>query len=208
MRFALASFAAIVIVAPALSVAAESSPIELIKKVADEVLGEIKRDSAYQTDKTKLQAMVHTRIAPYFDFTRLTQLAMGKHWNLATPDQKKTLTEQFARLLVRTYSNALVTYRNQEIEYLPFRGQPEDKKAEVRIRVHGAGKSPVNVDFTLVNTPSSGWKAYDVTVGGVSLVTNYRDEFNTVIGDKGVDGLISYLKDKNTQPVPAAPAKP
>lgn len=197
----IAALASLCAATPAIIQAAETaSPAELIKKVADEVLDEIKRDASLQNDSAKLQAMVNTRIAPHFDFTRLTQLAMGRHWRAASPDQKTQLTEQFSKLLVRTYSNALVNYRNQEIEYLPIKGSTSDKDVVVRTRVHGGGKAPVAVDYTLAST-SNGWKTYDVTVAGVSLVTNYRDEFNAAIHDKGIDGLISLLKDKNSKPV-------
>jgi phospholipid transport system substrate-binding protein len=188
-------------VAPALADAAvQSSPIEQIKKVADEVLTEIKKDPSYQSDPTKLQAMVSAHIAPHFDFTRLTQMAIARHWRVASPEQKKELTEQFSRLLVRTYSNALVSYRNQDIEYLPLRNSQPDQDVVVRTRVHGGGKSPIAVDFTLYSG-KNGWKAYDVSVAGVSLVTNYRDEFNATIRDKGIDGLIQLLKDKNNKPL-------
>jgi len=197
----IATLASLCVVTPAIIQAAEtSSPSELVKKVADEVLDEIKHDTSLQNDSAKLQAMVNTHIAPHFDFTRLTQLAMGRHWRTASPEQKTQLTEQFSRLLVRTYSNALVNYRNQEIEYLPIKSSASDKDVVVRTRVHGGGKAPVAVDYTLASTPN-GWKTYDVTVAGVSLVTNYRDEFNAAIHDKGIDGLIALLKDKNSKPV-------
>lgn len=200
-----AALASLCAVTPAIIQAAEdTAPAELVKKVADEVLSEIKTDSSFQTDSAKLQAMVTSHLAPHFDFIRLTQLAMGRHWRTATPEQQKQLTEQFSRLLVRTYSNALVSYRNQTIDYLPTKPSSNNKEMVVRTRVHGGGKSPVTVDYTLTSTPN-GWKAYDVTVGGVSLVTNYRDEFNAAIRENGIEGLITLLKDKNARPVVKAP---
>lgn len=196
------------LLAPMALYAAEElpAPVAMIKKLADETLHEIRQDTRLQSDTAQLQSFVNTKLVPHFDFTRLTQLATGKHWRTAKPEQQKELTEQFQRLLVRTYSNALLSYKNREIEYLPLKSKTLDQDVVVRTRVTGAGKSPVAVDYTLMST-AQGWKAYDVSVAGVSLVTNYRDEFNSTIKDKGIDGLIALLKEKNTQPASKTSAK-
>ena len=103
---------------------------------------------------------------------------------------------------MRTYSGALNKYREETIDYKPLRMNPADTDVTVRTAVVKAGGTPVQIDYSMAKTPG-GWKAYDVIVGGVSLVTNYRDEFNEQLKNGGVDGLIKTLADKNN----GAPSK-
>ena len=97
---------------------------------------------------------------------------------------------------MRTYSGALNKYRDETIEYKPLRMSPADTDVTVRTAVMKPGGAPIQIDYSMAKKPA-GWKAYDVIVGGVSLVTNYRDEFNEQIKSGGVDGLIKTLADKN-----------
>jgi phospholipid transport system substrate-binding protein len=99
-------------------------------------------------------------------------------------------------LLVRTYSGALNQYRNETIDYKPLRMNPADVDVTVRTLVMKANGSPVQIDYNL-EKKAEGWKAYDVIVGGVSLVTNYRDEFNDQIAKGGIDGLVKTIADRN-----------
>ena len=127
---------------------------------------------------------------------RMTALAMGKNWRTATPEQQKRLADEFKTLLVRTYSTALNKYRDETIEYKPLRMNPGDTDVIVRTQVMRQGGQPVQIDYSLTKS-ADGWKAYDVVIGGVSLVTNYRDEFNQQVQSGGVDGLIKSLADRN-----------
>ena len=122
---------------------------------------------------------------------------MGRNWRQATPEQQKQLVDQFRQLLVRTYSGALTQYRNQTMDYKPMRGDPAATEVTVRTEVvRQGGRRPCRSTTAWPRAPS-GWKVYDVIVGGVSLVTNYRDEFNEQIKNGGVDGLIKTLTAKN-----------
>jgi phospholipid transport system substrate-binding protein len=137
-------------------------------------------------------------VLPYFDFAHMTRLAVGKDWKQASADQKAQLTQEFKTLLVRTYSNALTQYRNQQIDFKPLKAKPEDTDVVVRTEVRQAGAKPVQIDYSL-DKQGDNWKVYDVMVAGVSLVTNYRDSFGQEVRAGGIDGLIKSLKDKNKQ---------
>ena len=181
----------------ALPAFAQEAPDALVKRVSQEVLQIIKTDPKVQAgDQARIRELIETKLAPNFDFLRMTSLAMGRNWSKATPDQQKRLADEFKSLLVRTYSNALIQYRNQEIDYKPLRADANATEVNVRTEVIRAGQSAVPIDYAMSKTPS-GWKAYDVVVGGVSLVTNYRDEFNEQIRQGGVDGLINSLAARN-----------
>jgi phospholipid transport system substrate-binding protein len=177
--------------------AAQESPDATVKRVAEDTLAAIKSDPQIQAgNQARIRDVVETKLLPYFDFTRITALAMGKNWRTATPEQQKRLTEEFRSLLVRTYSGALSQYRDEKIDYKPLRMNAGDTEVLVRTAVVRSSGSPIPIDYSMEKAPD-GWKCYDVVVGGVSLVTNYRDEFNAQVQSGGVDGLIKTLADRN-----------
>lgn len=176
-----------------------SAPDELVKSVTSEVIEIIKNDKDIQAgDPRKAAALVQEKVLPHFNFTRMTALAMGPNWRKATPEQRTALVDQFRTLLVRTYSTALTSYRNQVIDYKPLRMQPGDTEVTVRSLVRQPGAQAVNIDYSMEKKDGD-WKVYDMSVGGVSLVTTYRDTFNTEVRNAGIDGLIKTLSDKNRQ---------
>lgn len=181
----------------ALPAFAQEAPDALVKRVSQEVIQIIKSDPKVQAgDQARISEVIESKLLPYFDFERMTALATGRWWRGATPDQKKRLTDEFKTLLVRTYSGALNQYRDQTIDYKPLRADPGATDVTVRTDAVRSGQNPVQIDYGMEKT-ASGWKAYDVIVGGVSLVTNYRDEFNSQIQQGGIDGLIKALVAKN-----------
>jgi phospholipid transport system substrate-binding protein len=91
-----------------------------------------------------------------------------------------------------------VAYRDQTLDFKPLRMQPTDTETVVKSEVRQPGQQPVSIDYTMQKADDS-WKVYDVAVGGVSLVTTYRDTFNAEVRQGGVDGLIKSLADKNRQ---------
>lgn len=179
--------------------AQELAPDALVTSVTQEVIGIIKQDKDIQAgDRKKTISLVEEKVLPHFDFTRMTALAMGANWRKATPEQQQALVNEFRTLLVRTYSTALSAYRNQVIEVKPLRAKPGDTEVLVRSEVKQSGAEPVTLDYRMEKT-ASGWKVYDVAVGGVSLVTTYKDAFATEVRNGGVDGLIKALAEKNRQ---------
>ena len=182
---------------------AQEAPDAMVKRVSQEVLQIVRTDPKVQAgDQARIREVIETKLLPNFDFERMTALAMGRNWRQASPDQQKQLTNEFRTLLVRTYSGALSQYRDQQMDYKPLRAEANATDVTVRTEVVRPGQAPVQIDYGMTKT-ASGWKAYDVVVGGISLVTNYRDEFNEQIKSGGIDGLIKTLASKNQ----GAPAK-
>ena len=177
---------------------AQEAPDALVKRVTQEVVTIIKSDPKVQAgDQARIREVIESKLLPNFDFQRMTALAMGRNWRTATPEQQKALVEQFRTLLVRTYSGALTQYRDQTMDYKPLRADANATEVTVRTEVVRQGQAPVPIDYSMAKG-ASGWKVYDVIVGGVSLVTNYRDEFNEQIKSGGIDGLIKTLQAKNS----------
>lgn len=182
--------------ASGLTLAADIVPPDvLVRNTSKEVLDIIKKDKEIQTgDRKKLLDLVETKILPHFNFTRITRLAVGKNWRTATPEQQQALVKEFRTLLVRTYSTALTSYKDQTYEVKTADVKGDD--ASVKVEINQPGGQPIIIDYSLEKT-QQGWKVYDVIVAGISLVTNYRSTFNNEINRSGIDGLIKTLMDKN-----------
>lgn len=174
------------------------APDRLVDKTVHEVMEIIQKDEELKSgNKEKMLDLIESKILPHFNFTRMTQLAMGQHWSVAVPEQKNKLVDEFRTLLVRTYSNALTSYHDETIKVNPI--QPLGDRVEIMVRtviIQGNGKQPVPIDYSMEKKPD-GWKVYDVTVAGVSLVTNYRGTFNSQVRKGGIEGLLKTLSDKN-----------
>jgi phospholipid transport system substrate-binding protein len=174
-----------------------AAPDVLVKNVTMEVVELIAKDKDIQAgSRAKLIELIEAKVLPNFNFPAMTALAMGQSWNKTTPEQKKRLVEEFRTLLVRTYASALAAFSGQKFDFRPLRAKPTDTDVTVNVRVIQPGAQPVGIDYSMEKT-SSGWKVYDVMVGGVSLVANYRTEFTNVVRESGVDGLIKNLQTKN-----------
>jgi phospholipid transport system substrate-binding protein len=175
-------------------------PDVLVKTITDEVAAAIKKDKDIQAgDTAKAAELIEAKIVPHFNFARMARIAMARNWRSATPEQQKQLASEFKTLLVRTYSTALVNYKEQRIDYKPLRAKSDDTEVTVKSEVKQSGSSqPVSIDYEMEKT-DNGWKVYDVKVGGVSLVTTYRDTFASEVRERGIDGLIKSLAAKNRE---------
>jgi phospholipid transport system substrate-binding protein len=191
----LAAVAAFLIAVPAL--AQELGPDELVRKVTADVLDAIKSDKKLQEgDRRKALALAEQKILPHVDFREAAQLATGKAWQTATPEQQERIVNEFRSMLVRIYSNAIDVYRGQTMKVLPVRLPAGATDVTVRNQYLREGRPPVAVEYAMRKGPQ-GWKIYDIAVEGVSLVLTYRAEFESIMRASGVDGLIKRLAERN-----------
>ena len=178
--------------------AVETSPDTLVNNTAQEVLTIIRQDKGIKSGKkARLLNLVEAKIIPHFDFSRMTRLAMGKNWSKAAPRQQQEIANQFRTLLVRTYYKALSVYSDHTIKVTPIKDIAGNTNVTVRTQaIQNNGHHPVSINYSMEKT-SNGWKVYDITVGGISLVINYRGSFNSQIRRGGIEGLLKTLADKN-----------
>jgi phospholipid transport system substrate-binding protein len=175
----------------------EMSADALVKSVTLEVIEIIAKDKEIKAgSRAKLIEVIEAKVLPHFNFGAMTALAMGQNWAKASPEQKKRLIAEFKTLLVRTYASALAAYSEQKFDFRPLRAKPTDTDVTVNVRVLQPGAQAVPIDYSMEKT-AHGWKVYDVMVGGVSLVANYRTEFSNTVRASGIDGLIRELEKKN-----------
>jgi len=176
---------------------AQEAPDVLVKQVTEEVLDIVRKDKDIQNGSArKAIDLVDAKVIPHFNFKHMTALAVGKDWRKASPQQQEQLAAEFKTLLVRTYSNALTSYKNQKVVYKPFKMNAGDADVLVRTEVQQPGNKPVQLDYSLEKL-DAGWKVYDVSVAGISLVTNYREQFGQEVRNGGIDGLIKAIAAKN-----------
>ena len=173
-----------------------ATPDSLIKTIVTDVMVSVKADPEIQKGNIpRVVELVEKKIVPYTDMRRTTQLAMGRNWSKATPEQQNQLIIEFKNLLIRTYSGALSQLRDQTVQYKPLRSSPSD--ADVIVRTVVIGKSdPIPLDYRLEKT-NEGWRVYDVNIMGAWLIEAYRNQFTNQINQNGIDGLIKFLQERN-----------
>lgn len=173
-------------------------PQELVQQTTAQTLSRLQSEqAALQKNPDGIYDLVKEIISPHFDFIRISAWALGKHWRTASKEQKLRFVRAFRTLLIRTYGVALLDYTDQEIRYLPLRDDPRNGDVTVRSEVIQPNGGAVSLNFRLYKR-NEAWKVYDISVDGISLVTNFRTSFATEIKQAGLDSLIQRLEDKVT----------
>jgi phospholipid transport system substrate-binding protein len=194
-----ATVSTVMLLSASFAFAQDAAPDEIIRKNTAEVLALLKADKELASgDIVKVEKMANEKILPFFNFSRMTQLAVGRAWREATDAQKTALTNEFRRLLVRTYASSLSQFRNQTIDVRPLKFAPTETEVVVKTVVNQSGGAGVPLDYSMEKS-KDGWKIFDVLIDGVSLVTNYRSSFATEIKNGGLDGLAKSLADRNAK---------
>lgn len=178
---------------------AEVAPDVLARNTTNEVLRIVRQDKDIKNGNSrKILELVEQRVLPNFDFQHMTQLAVGKHWPRATANQQQALVGEFRTMLVRTYSSALSSVADYKIEFKPFNAAPDADEVTVNTEVSKPGAPPIPIDYRMEKRNGE-WKVFDVLVDNVSLVTVYRNSFNSEVRKNGIDGLVAALQRRNQQ---------
>jgi phospholipid transport system substrate-binding protein len=182
-------------------------PQELMEQVSRDLQQAIDVDrEALKKDRAKLRAIIDRLLLPHFDTDYAARMVLGRHWRDATESQRKRFIEAFYQSLMADYGDALLQFNREQLKILPFRGDPAASTATVRTEVMREGKV-VPVNFSLRRTPE-GWKAWDVTIEGISYARNFRNDFGTEVDQQGLEHLIKRLETQNAgvEPRPTSPA--
>lgn len=175
-------------------------PDVLVRSATIDIMRIVRQDRDIRSGHPqKVLDLVEERVLPHFDFVRMTQLAVGRHWPRATPAQQQALVNEFRTLLVRTYASALGSVVDYRVEFRPLTAPPGATEVTVNTEVSKPGAPPIPIDYRMMRTPA-GWKVFDVLVDNVSLVTVYRNSFNSEVRRSGIDGLIAALQRRNQAP--------
>jgi phospholipid transport system substrate-binding protein len=182
---------------PGWGMAAELSPQAMVRDTSSRMLVAMHAEQdLIERDAAHLYELVEAIVLPYFDFRRMSQWVLGKNWRKATPEQREQFVEQFRMLLVRTYGTALLVYADEEIVYLPYTGEKNAARVTVRTEIDQPGVGVIPIFYSMYQS-DAGWKVYDISISGVSLVTNYRSTYGSIIRKDGIDHLIERLTERN-----------
>jgi phospholipid transport system substrate-binding protein len=172
-------------------------PQELIQKVSQDLLRDLDANRArYSQEPQQLRALVDRYLLPHFDVDHAARLVLGKHWRTASEDQRKRFIDAFYQSLMRNYGDAVLEFRADRLQVLPFRGDLSSGSATVRTEVRRDGGAVVPVNYSMRATPQ-GWKAWDVTIEGISYVKNYRTDFGAQAEKEGIEAVIRRLQGQN-----------
>ncbi len=180
------------------SAAAVRPPQEVVQETSARMIDALRQNhAALRQDSSRIYELVDQIVLPNFDFELMSRWVLGRAWQQASPEQRRRFTEEFRTLLVRTYAKALLEYSNEEVRVPP---QPAASGSETTVRTEVQPKTgrPIQINYSM-RLGDAGWKVYDVTVDGVSLVTNYRSTFTSQIRNSGLDAVIADLRQRNAQ---------
>ena len=174
-------------------------PVALLERTSGEVLRMLREDhELLAKEPARIYKLIDDYILPYLDDVTMAKLALGKYWKKASKKQKLAFVSEFKSMLVRTYSKSLLEFKDQSIHYFPLKLAAGAKKASVKAEVIQPGGPSIPLAYRM-RLKSSGWKVYDIKVDGISLVTSYRGTFTQEVRKSGIDGLLDYLRDKNSK---------
>lgn len=174
-------------------VIAQDSPVVLAESTSQEMIKALKANQAtLEQNPDQIYGLVQEILLPHFDFATMSRWVLGKHWRTATPEQRDRFVNDFRTLLVNTYSKALLEYSNEKIEFLPLSTAANTDDVTVRSEVHVAGQQPIPINYSMHRKDGT-WKVYDVTIEGVSLVSNYRNTIDSQIRREGLEATLDKL---------------
>lgn len=177
------------------------APDVMLKQTSDEVIAVIKeKREQLKEDPDLVYELVHEYILPHLDEVTIAKLALGKNWRAASREQKIEFINEFRGLLIRTYGKSLSEFSDQEINYFPLKMKEGEDKVVVKSEVLQPGGPSIPVSYRM-RIKGDAWKVYDLSIDGVSLVTSYRGTFDQEVRKGGIEGLLKYLKDKNSNKV-------
>ncbi len=180
------------------AVAATADQAEgLVRMTTERMLAVLRTErELLKADPDRIYSLVDGIVLPYFDFHRMSRWVLGKYWRSATRGQRSRFVRQFKALVVRTYATALLAYSDERVEILPVRETGHVTRATVRTEIRRSGGIPIPINYSMYQKNGL-WKVHDVTIDGISLVTNYRSSFGAQIQRVGLEGLIRHLEAHN-----------
>jgi phospholipid transport system substrate-binding protein len=166
-----------------------------VKKTVDEVVRIVSDKEMKKNDQKRRQTLKKS-ISTIFDYNEMAKRSLGKHWNQRSAAEKKQFSELFASLLENSYASKIESYNNEKIVYL--KESIDGDYAEVKSKVVTPKRDEFTLDYRMINQ-NGNWMVYDVVIEGVSLVSNYRTQFNKIISTNGYSELVKKLQTKTDE---------
>ena len=176
------------------------NPVEMLQVLANRMIDSLKANkAALKSNPDKAYSLAYNIIVPRADIAEMSKRVLPPQaWNNATHAQRTKFEKEFTKLLIRTYASALSDYENQTIKFFPVRGGYEGKTTiTVSSQITRSDGSPLGVNYSLIY--KSGWKVYDMTVEGISLLESFRSQFADKLSQGNMDNLINEIEKHNAK---------
>lgn len=171
---------------------------ELVQSTAETLLERLRAEhDALVANPERVYPLVQDLVLPHFDFSKMSQWVLGKHWRSASEEQREQFTTEFRNLLVRTYATALLEYDDQTIRYLPLQAGDDARRVTVKTEIVQAGGPPIPINYAMYQRKDGQWKVYDIAIDGASMISTYRKSYYSEIRKGGLDALIANLRKMN-----------
>lgn len=180
--------------------APSGDPVSLLQYIANNMISGLKSNKA--TLKTKpsiVYNLAYRYVVPYANLNEMSKRVLPPRiWNSATPAQRTQFQKSFTTTVIRTYASALTNYQDQTVRFYPVRGGVQGGTVEVSSQILSSRNQPINVTYRLVNA-GSGWKLYDMSVEGVSMLSSFRAQFSDILAQGDMNTLLQRLSGHNTR---------
>lgn len=177
--------------------ASAAEPEQQVKVSVDKVLNTLRNKELKKPDKTKeRRALIRKAVNERFDFAEMAKRSLATHWRTRTPEERKEFIPLFTDLLERSYINKIESYQNERIVYSGE--EVTEQYAVVKSKIITKRNVEVPIDYRLLQEEGD-WKVYDVIIEGVSLVNNYRVQFNNIIRKDSFAELVKRMKNKQEE---------
>jgi len=175
-----------------------NAPQQVIQETSDLLYGIIQKDKDRLDDRDYVFQLVNEVLEPRVDLDKVSKLVLGKYWRKATDEQKTQFQKEFKGLLVNTYATAFKEFDEWTVHFIPMKLDPTKKRLTIKTEIIQPSRPPVAVNYRMAVNKSGEWKAYDVIIEGISMVTNYKASFSKTIKKAGgLDKVIQQLAEKN-----------
>ncbi|RLA29983.1 MAG: ABC transporter substrate-binding protein [Gammaproteobacteria bacterium] len=197
LRSLVAGLACLLLLLPVTAGAVADNPRELVIDTTEKTLAKIREQrEALDANPRMVDQIIIDIVLPHFDFVAMSRAVLGKHWRRTNAGQQERFVLEFRNLLVRTYATALLEYTEEPIDYPPLIANPTDTDVTVRTEIEQPGGLGIPINYRMERL-DDGWMVYDITIDGLSLISNYRNTFNNEIRKVGIDQLIENIKQRN-----------
>jgi len=174
-------------------------PDRMLAQTADEMLTVLRaRQQELRKDPVELRRLVEEILVPHVDLELLARFVLGKHWRMITEQQRRQFTYAFKDMLIRFYAASMLEYLDYNVRFFPLQLQPEEKLAVVRSEFYRGTQKTVEVNYRVALRDGQ-WKAFDVTIDNISIVTNYRASFDTIVRQEGMEALLKKMDTWNRE---------
>jgi phospholipid transport system substrate-binding protein len=178
------------------AIAGRVRPLDLVKSSVSQVLAAVQAQTPVSSESTSRRTEIRRVADALFDFNEMARLALSRHWSAQSPKDQDEFVRLFTALLERCYLSTIENYAGERITFL---GESIDGSyAQVRSRITTDRRVEISIDYRLIDRGDR-WEVYDVVLDNVSLVSNYRSQFNTIIRTSSFGELLTRLRNKQIE---------